>query len=183
MLWRRSCGDLVWRRYFGDADRLPTGNILGCYWPYKYSGREHYDVTYDARAAEVVRGVETEVAWKMDVFGATACTEETCERSSGGWKLYSVERFYTAPLIYGAACAHGRVSFATVNNFKQNNVYPGSYRLEHASSRAVLERGTFEFKAHWRETTVEFTSEHTGALAIVVKNAYGDESRKDLTCA
>ncbi|KAK7248924.1 hypothetical protein SO694_0004306 [Aureococcus anophagefferens] len=43
-----------------------------------------------------------------------------------GWKMYSAERFYDAPLIYNASCVGGDLSFVT-HNAKQNDEYSGTY--------------------------------------------------------
>ncbi len=102
--------------HFGDNDRLPTGNMLGCYWPmYQYGGNASAD-QYDERALEVTRPGGA-IAWKLDLKGP-ACDETECERTSGeGWTFYSIERFYEAPLLYNMSCADGKLKFSAHNNF------------------------------------------------------------------
>ena len=49
-------------------------------------------------------------AWQLSVAGAK-CHESSCNRgeSGEGWTAYSVERFYTQPLVYDVSCnATGR---------------------------------------------------------------------------
>lgn len=49
---------------FGDADRLPTTNVLGCGWPYAPQ-----DVTtFDAEIIEVVKDTG-DIAWSTKIYG------------------------------------------------------------------------------------------------------------------
>ena len=48
--------------HFGDADRLPTGNILGCYWPEATTAA----TPYDELVVEVVRDTK-ESAFELEV--------------------------------------------------------------------------------------------------------------------
>ena len=77
--WEYDTGD--YSPHFGDNDRLPTGNMLGCFWPmYQYDDADQFD----ERAIEVTRpGGET--AWQLDVKGVK-CDESECKRAAGsGW--------------------------------------------------------------------------------------------------
>jgi len=175
--------------YFGDNDRLPTGNLLGCFWPYKLSGKEYEEVDYEARAIEIVRDTK-ETAWKMDVYGRNSCSEHVCTRQSAeGWKMYSIERFYVAPLVYNVTCATddatNAIFFNTINNFKQNDQYEGTYKLKNDDGSLVVE-GDFNYLAHWRSTPVSFqfdsTENDSNEYVLSVKNQWGDETPHSVTC-
>ena len=122
---------------YGDADLMPTGHVVTCYWPNQLSTamKEQFDArivevvpstiaradddstatrnatgdddVYDlARNASSSSAAEDEVAWEMLVRGHE-CTEPPprgCARSLNsqpiGWSMYSVERFYLAPLVH-----------------------------------------------------------------------------------
>ena len=106
---------------YGDADLLPTGHVLACYWPQQLSATMR--TQFDARVVEIVpargRGSADEVAWELLVHGHR-CTEPPptgCARSDAsepiGWSMYSVERFYLSPVVHqvhimrGAVVGHG----------------------------------------------------------------------------
>merc|ERR1712146_603561 len=76
----------------------------------------------------------------------------------GTWKMYSVERFFADPIIWDVKCDWDskKVSFMTVNNFKQNNADYGSYKLYQGKGRnaEMVGMGTFNFNAHWTPTRV-----------------------------
>lgn len=175
--------------YFGDLDRLPTGNLLGCFWPYKLSGKVYEEVDYEARAIEIVRDTK-ETAWRMDVYGRNSCSERICTRNNAeGWKMYSIERFYTAPLVYNVTCTpgtrHAEILFKTVNNFKQNDEFEGTYKLKDSTQKLIKE-GTFMYLAHWRATTVTFHfgggNEAGSSYVLSVKNQWGDETPHAIQC-
>ena len=165
--------------HFGDNDRLPTGNMLGCYWPYY-----QYDTgdSYDERAVEITRpGGDT--AWQLDVVGAPV-TEAEYTRSKGDeWTFYSIERFYTAPLVYNLTCSVGTLSFSTHNNFKQSNPSKAMYAVT-SETGSSLGSGTFDFTPHWRETFVSVDAQGlTGVVDVSVTNTWGDETVKSAQCS
>ena len=100
---------------YGDADLLPSGNVLTNWWPQRLSPSRGVDA--DLYVWEVTR--DRAVAWELAVFnsGATvggACDDDAeaspvggdgpCDRQINlGWKAYSVERFYDAPVVDGGA--------------------------------------------------------------------------------
>ena len=81
-----------------------------------------------------------------------------------GWSMYSVERFYPAPLVWdvtcvGAAAGGISVSFTTVNSFKMNALKPGMFELIADGASAPLVPATaFEFERFWRGTNVMFAT-------------------------
>ena len=112
---------------YGDNDRLPSGNLLGSFWFSDYDiieeeERDAYE-QFDARAMEIVRSTKLR-AWSVSAQGAL-CNKGTCDNSvRGEWRMYSVERFYTAPLVHSVACSGGQLTFKSHNNFKQARVRP-----------------------------------------------------------
>ena len=65
-----------------------------------------------------------------------------------------------------------KVSFMTVNNFKQNNYYDATYEIT-VTYGSVVTNGTFAFKPHWRETAVSVdVGTQTGELTVIVTNQF-----------
>ena len=86
--------------YYGDADRLPTGNVLGTWWAAYFNVSEHDGVQFEARVAEVTRGGVTDgaTAWRATVQGPL-CSGATCmNENRGTWKIYSAEVRFTDPI-------------------------------------------------------------------------------------
>ena len=108
--WRFETG--VQSFIYGDADLLPTGNVLATYWPSQLTAE--MPEQYDQRIVEIVPGEDgaaDELAWELLVIGenCTMPAPRGCARASNastvpmGWSMYSVERFYEAPLAVDAA--------------------------------------------------------------------------------
>lgn len=170
---------------FGDNDRLPTGNYLASFWPSVLSGEEFEDVRYEAKIVEVER--ESKVAvWTAEFFGELdGCDQNECTRDRMcGWKMYSVERFYDAPLITDISCPEpGVVSFTAFNNFKQNNRYPGTAIVTDVTGVKIAHQ-QFEWTPHWRPTNVVvlFDGHSVGKLELVVTNQFGVSTGIDFEC-
>ena len=93
---------------------------------------------YDSRIFEVERETKA-TAWEAFVVGARCdspdrgsdgCVRVNLTNGCGvpaGWSMYSVERFYEAPLVSDVACADGAVTLTAHNVFKMNgwHVEPG----------------------------------------------------------
>ena len=93
---------------------------------------------YDSRIFEVERETKA-TAWEAFVVGARCdspdrgsdgCVRVNLTNGCGvpaGWSMYSVERFYEAPLVSDVACADGAVTLTAHNVFKMNGwrVEPG----------------------------------------------------------
>ena len=60
---------------------------------------------YADKVVEVVRDT-SDVAFELDIYNDVTCEADSCDVEEG-WLMYSVERFYTKPLVYGLACAAG----------------------------------------------------------------------------
>ena len=92
---------------FGDADRLPSGNVLGVAWPYESD--DATGVTFDMEAFEVVRETGRR-AWQLRVYGGKTADATLWD---AGWVSYSIERIYEvhhAPSRYRAiAPSHHRL--------------------------------------------------------------------------
>jgi len=171
--------------HFGDNDRLPTGNQLGIFWP-EYA---YFDDQYDILATEIDRETN-QVAWQMKFCSERIKIDSGYYDRGGngdGWTSFSIERFYTAPLIWNAVCDSeaSTVSFQTTNNFKQNNAYNATYSISDSSSTLVDEK-VFMFTPHWRETNVTHTfdssSSLSGDLTVAVTNQWGDVSYGSVSC-
>ena len=182
---------------YGDNDRLPSGNVLGTFW------MEYYDVSqwepedakeqFDCRAMEIVRSTKLR-AWSVDIQG-NKCDNAVCDLTqTGNWRMYSVERFYTAPVVSQVNCYTSDddeelyLMFHTWNNFKQNNADPGYYELEAKDGDSVT-TGNFSFAPHWAPTKMNIniadTSFDTGYNSfgyLLVTNKWGDETKIVFSC-
>ena len=164
----------VYSDIFGDNDRLPTGNLLACYWP---SDSMDYDNQFSAKIVEVVRD-SSEVAFEVKIT-STAMTEAECPDNvcmiKDGFFMYSVERFYEAPLVYsyGYDAKTGVVSFTTANTYKQSSRYAATWTVTAADG--TVYSGNFDYKAYWRETDVDAATVKglDGDLTLTVTNAHG----------
>jgi len=170
---------------YGDCDRLPTGNILGSFWPDSLSGEKHQDILFETRIVEVERATK-KVAWQADVYGGSHCSENICAREYEGWKVYSVERFYTEPLVYEIICTSKMLRFKTQNTFKQNNKYSGRYILKDANTGDKLSAGHLTWDEHWHATKVHIDVENlniTGTnVEIIVINQFDRVTMKYIQC-
>ena len=149
---------------FGDADRLPTGNVLATEWPRVYPS----DVAaqYDARVFEVTP--ESDVAFEVKVVGK-ACEDDACaDRSTdgqapSGWAMYSAERVYFKPLVYDVSCSPSsgarpaRLAFTTNAAIKLSRTTSGSFAVRAASSAGDIAQGAVVWRPHWLPTTVNVT--------------------------
>ena len=169
---------------FGEADRLPTGNVLSQFWP---SSQAAGIIEFDQRIFEVVPATN-DLAWSIDIFSHPhdASFTDGRNKSTGGfgntqgWLSYSSERFYDAPLVWKVLHFKDFISFATVNSLKQNHIRTGKYRLLDASNNTIV-RGTFKFVPHWRMSSVRISLEHGGSdtpAAVEVSNEWGQVRRK-----
>ena len=99
--WSTDMDSLV----YGDADRLPSGNVLGTAWPFEVDasgthGAEAGDVQYDAVVYEA-HGASAQVAWKLGVRSWQLSLDAETYRHADqhepvGWGIYSAERFFRA---------------------------------------------------------------------------------------
>jgi len=168
---------------FGDNDRLPSGNLLGCAWPDGSSISD--EVAFDAEIVEVVR--ETgELAWNMKVWGTGERSSESQEIY--GWMMYSVERVYEEPLILSQTCSTGNsadtLAFDTFNNFKQQSEVQGTYKVTTTSGSEVAS-GAVTWSAHWARTSIKvkmWSGACSGGCTLSLTNLAGDVGEKTFTC-
>ena len=143
--------------------------------PFRYTTAD----TYDAKIAEITRG-SYETAFELEVSSGRACDADPCT-VDGTWLMYSVERFYTAPLVANLTCEGGALaSFTTWNTYKQSSEYPASYKVLDDDGDASS-RGTFDFAAHWRSTTVR-VSDAPSSGSVYVENQFGSNTTKTSSC-
>ena len=91
---------------FGDADRLPSGNILGPAWPSTVDPGAATDAKFDAVLYEV-HCPSGAAAWKLTVeswqtwFAPDGYNHvgQNARALPLGWAIYSAERLFDAPLL------------------------------------------------------------------------------------
>ena len=176
--------------------------MLSCDWPL-------HPGSYDARAFEVERATKR-LAWEVWVCGVVnRCAEtfacETIQRSPTlgsppfGWFMYSVERGYAEPLLYGVRCQKenlldgeggyaATLSFNTHNVFKQTKLARGTWTAT-STSGAAVGSGAFELERYWLRTSVSATlgddaDVQAGAsLSVKVANVWGGSKTRQVTCS
>ena len=180
---------------FGDADLLPSTNLVASWWPNVLSPSR--DLLFDAQLLEVDRS--REVAWQLSVYGAAsdACAVDgaaACRQDiDRGWKIYSVERFYDAPLVYNVSfvrdpgASSGTLEFLAHTAFKRGYKTHGRWALTGPQGAA---HGDFKFEAHWRakHVTVNVTNatrliRDTATLAFTVLDEYDQVAAVDVPYA
>lgn len=187
--------------YYGDLDRLPTGNVLTTFWPgaLEASADDSASDSAEFYISEIDRDADDKIVWELQVYGLVSydCSTEGsiagCAREDwGGWRAYSAERFLSEPLVYDASC---RVTpgnstvlrFSSVNAIKQQNVALGSWRLAEGSATAQAWTGEFGWNPHWRTTDVEAVlGDHSLAgtsLTLAVTNEWGIAATTEVACA
>ena len=138
---------------FGDNDKLPSTNMLGCWWPSSTYTSSDYA---NCKIQEIVRDT-SDVAMELAVYNDVTCEDDSCDVEEG-WLMYSVERFYTKPLVYAVACAaadddSATLSFTTLDTHKMGSKSSASYVVEDDAG-ATVATGTFDFDSHWVPTAV-----------------------------
>jgi hypothetical protein len=173
---------------FGDADLLPSGNVLTNWWPAQLS--PDAGVEADAYFQEITP--EKDVAWEMAFYNTDAtlpgrgcrydATDPACVRDIFiGWKAYSVERFYDAPPVYDFERVDDGYAFSAHAAIKLQHASPAAWRALNAAG-ADLAAGAFDLPAHHLQARVAFAAP-PDAAALVVRDAWGQESRVDLAAA
>lgn len=162
---------------FGDVDRVVNNHIQICGWVYST------EIDYDMTIREVDRASQ-EIAWELKVFNQD--TTEKYITKDAGWNIYSAERIYDRPLVYGTECTQEgttgiSVSFWTLNRFKENDGSNG-YLSVYNSTGAELGSQIFEFAPFFQDN---FVKQHVAGLVcsgsyLHVKNVWGDTTRVSL---
>ena len=171
-------------RAFGDADIMPSTNIVASWWPAVLSPSR--DLLFDAQLVEVTR--EKAVAWALSVYGhgAVACDADgdaACYQAiDRGWKIYAAERFYDGPLLFNATlvrtpgAASAALGFVAHSAFKRDDATAGTWALEDGGG-ATVAAGAFSFAAHWRASAVTAAVGNATAAALLrVRDEYGREA-------
>ena len=177
---------------YGDADRMPTGNILSTFWVQGYNtsqwgsrdGREEFDMRIEETVTSTLLP-----AWRLDVQGPE-CDGAVCHykaRPMFTWRAYSVERFYTAPLVWNVSCeaAGATLALATTNNFRQNNPDAATYTVSDSAGTSVA-TGSFSFMPHWQATPLTISLADCSACehgTVEVANRWGDTTSASFSCA
>ena len=200
LVWEYKLG--VYSQAFGDCDPTPAGNIMGSYWSSKYDVKAGQQL---AGIIEVTRETK-EVAWHLKVYGPPCAANSTggvnygngtCETNTyHGWEMFSVERFYAAPVLANPGnssgaplCAGGELSFTVFDSFKASSIYPGHFKLVEVHTGHVAASGTFHFAAHWRRTVVtadvDLMSRHADSatdVELIVWNTRNKTTSQNMTC-
>ena len=156
--------------------------MLSSWWPAVRSPQR--DLLFDTRLVEVTPAKD--LAWSYTVFGAASLncdaddydenptTLANCAQGiSEGWKVYAPEKFFDAPLLYGADVRHGHLSFASHASFKTVDPMPAAWALLDGDG-AALETGTFDWLPHWRKTeTILEPDDLDAAVAVRVADPWG----------
>lgn len=172
---------------YGDADRLPTGNVLSSFWP----GTQKQE-DYDLKVFEV-EPVSGDIAWSMEIY--RKAYRENRKNAQGewgsttGWLSYSSERFYQAPLIWDLVCnkttdtkdGFVNVSFYTVNSIKQNNFAQGFYKLVDLGDK-VLVANSISFEPHWMATQIHIGYQGLPPHLLKVSNEWNQVTEKTVDC-
>ena len=168
---------------YGDCDRMPTGNVLGCWWQ---SYERTPDRDYDAKVVELDRDSQ-EAAFEMTIYGADVChgdDDTTCTVESS-WQMYSVERFYTKPLLYNVTCdrASSSLSFTSFDTHVHSSTASATYMLYNAEG-SEQDTGDFDFNAYWLATDVSVAlSSVPKKGSVKVTNSKGTSVKESFSCA
>jgi len=161
VIWKYDIG--LYTSFYGDHDRILTGNSLGAFWDSKRSS-EH--VKAEAFVREVTPSKE--IAWEMSIYGNNSGTSEDGDH---GWMIYSAERFYTTPTVSSVTCSTGdykdtttiqEIMFTVHNSFRQNNLYEGKWKLWDDYKDEALVESTFTFDPYWQGTDIKLTGDDLG---------------------
>lgn len=148
----RNSAEIVWTYdvgvvtpYYGDCDRMPSGNMLGAHW---VDSAVTPDFKYEARIIEVVKDTK-ETAWEALIYGDDNLKKNG---SSYGWSIYSADRFYLHPLIYDVSCQSGMLTFSLISSFKLHSVAEGHYIVTRSGEKVYYDDISYE--PFWRPTHV-----------------------------
>lgn len=151
--WEWSTG--VSSKIFGDCDPLPSGNVIGSFWPSEvlHEGEDPRKM-YEAVGIEVEQSGK--FAWMVGVRGTDQPTKKY-DRFDGeapiGWAMYSIERFYVQVIISGLTFDQDSeyFSFEVYNTHRQQYEMEATCILECADSQLTH---YFQILPHWQKTVV-----------------------------
>jgi len=154
------------------------GNLLSSFWPSVVnSDSKDIRTKYETSAVEI-DFASGEMVWFMGVSGSSGLQHETVSRAMGeapiGWAMYSIERFYSSPLIIELTYHSHRhtVAFTTFNSYRQQ-FYSTAQAV--VTCGAAAEFDSFAFNPHWQRTEAEVT--------VPVENFHGNECELSVTNA
>jgi len=166
---------------FGDADKLPSGNIIGCAWP-NVVRQNAEDLQYDAVIYEVTH--KHQIAWELLVRSHASARGEdygnVVAEAPAGWAFYSVERFYARPLLgsldYDADS--GVLTFEAWNTHRTADKTTASVTMTCTESGTTVMSKTFDFEEFWFTTKVHLTFDTDNDCPdevheVVVTNSWG----------
>ena len=150
----------IYSQIYGDNDRLPSGNMLASMWQ-----SDEYTFPWAARVLEIDRETDG-VAMQMDVYD-----DETTSTGKvvSGWYLYSVERFYTKPLVYNIQCAGDDVTCRAASESASEA------RGERRERTGRTRGGTVSFYRFDTHDTYARSSKYTGKYLVTADD--GTETR------
>ena len=173
---------------YGDADLLPSGNVLTNWWPKRLSPAA--GVAADVYYQEITP--DHRVAWEMAVYNTGETLEGRCVREASpgcerdiyiGWKTYSVERFWDAPVVYDVEPVVGGLAFVAHSAIKLQHETPGRWDLLDDAG-AVLATGAFDFAAHHLARRVRVaatpTAQPLAAATLRVTDGWGQSADTSL---
>ena len=141
ILWTYDLGTKT--PYYGDCDKMPSGNILGTHW---VEGAVTPELKYQARVIEIVKETK-ETAWEMLLFGDDNLKKNNSEY---GWSIYSADRVYPHPIVYDVTCINGRLEFKVISSYKLHSSAIGYYIVEQDGDKVSDQE--FAFNPFWKPT-------------------------------
>ena len=149
---------------WGDADRLPNGNRIGCF---------GYPTTPSSglSAAFVEVNEQGDVVWETRFY-----YNETYL-----YGIYRLERFRTAPIITPApdiphASPTPTISWDVYYNYRNKEELPGEYKLY--LDGLEIDTGNFTYAKFWRPTTLSLSpgelENGSHNVTLVISDGYGN---------
>ena len=140
---------------FGDADLLPSSNVLATFWPARLQPDSRLGNVIKADAQIVEIGQDKATHWSLSFYNSGATVGGECLFAAGGvecerainvgWKIYSAERFYDAPIVSHVQ-RHGAnaLTFTAHAALKAQKQTDGRWALSNKDG-GVLSTGTLAF--------------------------------------
>ena len=161
--------------------------MLTCYWPMRLA--PSLGVLADATFLEVTPAGG--IAWRADFYDTGATTAGPCEDDSNpgcernkhvGWKAYSLERFYAAPLVRDATIDGSAVEFTAHAALKRAHPGDGAWALLDGDGVA-MKTGSFTFATQQMATRVAVRAPTSDAAAakLRVSDEWGQTTDVALT--
>jgi len=144
---------------FGDADILPSGNIIGCAWPntIEQNGVSAYDAFIFEATQAKTRAWELLVRSEKSAMGMEYNNVD--EEAPNGWAFYSVERFYETPIVANVEYFPETyvLKFDAWNTHRTATTTTGVFKVYCENSGSLILDGELEFEEFWYTTSVVTT--------------------------